>query len=176
MEPEEVVPPEHTEPGPEALVTDDADLLPIPPPVATPEPTLQAASTPALPVPVVAQETTKEEPEHLARGGNYPSLYDTKATTVVAIVLGVLIVGAIQYHVNRIFSTAKSEHRALTHFVVSMVALVVGAYLCDLIVSGPDTSLLMPSEKETILSFTKDTCLMVFSYYFGTKAAGNKED
>ena len=106
-----------------------------------------------------------------ARGREYPSLYDTKATTVLAILLGVAIVGGIQYMVNRIFTVARDEHRALTHFVVSMVALIIGAFICDLLISGPDTSLLSANEKSTILGFTKDTALMIFAYYFGTKSA-----
>jgi hypothetical protein len=104
-------------------------------------------------------------------GREYPSLYDTKATTVLAIVLGVGIVGGIQFMVNRIFMAARDEHRALTHFVVSMVALIIGAFICDLLISGPDTSLLSANEKSTILAFTKDTALMIFAYYFGTKSA-----
>ncbi len=101
----------------------------------------------------------------------YPSLYDTKATTVIAILFGIAIIGGIQIVVSRIFTVTKDAHRALTHFTVSMVALIVGAYLTDLIISGPDTSLLAPSEKATILDFIKSTCLMVFAYFFGTKAA-----
>lgn len=106
----------------------------------------------------------------------YPSLYDTKATTVVAIVFGIVIIGGIQYMVHRMFAATKNEHKALTQFVTSMVALVIGAYLCDLIVSGPATSLMTTHEHDTILSFTKDTCLMVFAYYFGTKAGPTPPD
>ena len=118
--------------------------------------------------PVVAS-TVKEDA--LIPGHAYPSLYDSKSTTIIAIVMGMIIIGGIQLIVSRIFSVTKDSHRALTHFVVSMVALVVGAYLTDLIISGPDTSLLAPSEKATILDFIKSTCLMVFAYFFGTKAA-----
>jgi hypothetical protein len=46
----------------------------------------------------------------------------------------------------------------------------VGVYIADLLIAGPDTSLLSDSEHDTILNFIKDTCLMVFSYYFGLKA------
>jgi len=118
--------------------------------------------------PVAAATLEVSEARH---GREYPSLYDTKATTVLAIVLGVGIVGGIQFMVNRIFTSAKDDHRALTHFVVSMVALIIGAFICDLLISGPDTSLLSAHEKGTILAFTKDTALMIFAYYFGTKSA-----
>jgi hypothetical protein len=127
-----------------------------------------APSAEAVPVAPVAETVEVSEARH---GREYPSLYDTKATTVLAIVLGVAIVGGIQFMVNRIFTSAKDDHRALTHFVVSMVALIIGAFICDLLISGPDTSLLSTNEKSTILAFTKDTALMIFAYYFGTKSA-----
>ena len=100
----------------------------------------------------------------------YPSLYDSTATTIVAIFLGVGIIAGIQFTVNRIFRGAKDEYAALTHFVVSMVALVVGAYMVDTLIAGPGTSLLSDDERMLVLHFIKDTCLMVFAYYFGLKA------
>lgn len=99
----------------------------------------------------------------------YPSLYDSTATTIVAVVLGLGIIVGIQSFVARMFARARDEYAALTQFVVSMVALVVGAYLVDLVISGPDTSLLSASEKATILDFVKGTCGLVFGYYFGSR-------
>jgi len=101
---------------------------------------------------------------------DYPSLYDTKATTVLAILMGIAIVGGVQIGVARIFATAKTEHHALTHFVTAMVGLVLGVYVCDMLIAGPTTELLGEQERVTILAFIKDTCLMVFAYYFGTRA------
>jgi hypothetical protein len=103
----------------------------------------------------------------------YSSLYDTKATTVAAILFGVLIVGGIQYIVARMYAHAKNEQEYLTRFVTALVALVMGAYIADLLIAGPDTSLLSPEEHLTILGFVKDVCLMVFAYFFGTKSASN---
>jgi len=102
----------------------------------------------------------------------YSSLYDTKATTVAAILFGVLIVGGIQYIVARMYQNAKNEQEYLTRFVTALVALVMGAYIADLLIAGPDTSLLSPEEHLTILGFVKDVCLMVFAYFFGTKSGG----
>ena len=98
------------------------------------------------------------------------SLYDTRSTTVIAILIGVAIVGSVQYGVARIFATSKTEHHALTHFVTAMVGLVMGVYVCDMLIAGPSTELLGEQERITILAFIKDTCLMVFAYYFGTRA------
>lgn len=134
-----------------------------------------AADAPAVApeAPVEAHEVAPDAPEHAARGGMYPSLYDTKATTIVAVILGFGFIVGVQYLIERIFREAKDIHHALTRFVVSMVALLVAAYLCDLIISGPDTSLLADSEKASILDFVKATALMIFSYFFGVKSAGS---
>jgi hypothetical protein len=120
-----------------------------------------------IPVPVV------EAPVHHEPTGprTYASLYDSQATTVAAILFGVLIVGGIQFIVARMYQHAKNEQEYLTRFVTALVALVMGAYIADLLIAGPDTSLLSPEEHLTILGFVKDVCLMVFAYFFGTKSA-----
>lgn len=100
----------------------------------------------------------------------YPSLYDSTPTTILAIVFGISIVGGIQLLVKRLWATATSEHVYLTRFVTTLVALIVGCYIADLLIAGPDTSLLSDNEKTLILTFVKDTALMIFSYYFGLKA------
>jgi uncharacterized protein YacL len=101
---------------------------------------------------------------------NYPSLYDDKGTTLAAIALGFFIVGSIQFAISRMYVSAKNEQEYLTRFVTSLVALVIGAYIADLLIAGPDTSLLSDEEHTIILHFIKDVCLMVFAYFFGTKA------
>lgn len=106
----------------------------------------------------------------------YPSLYDSRSTTVVAVFLGLVIVGGIQYLVHRIHRESRTQHGALTRFVTMMVALVLGAYMADLLIAGPQTSLLDDEEHRTILGFVKDICLMVFSYYFGTRANAASDD
>jgi hypothetical protein len=106
----------------------------------------------------------------------YPSLYDSTWTTFAAIVFGVIIVGAVQTLVVKMYSTAKSEHDYLTRFVTSLVALIVGCYIADLLIAGPSTQLLSPDEKTLILTFVKDTALMIFSYYFGLKAQTPSSD
>ena len=86
------------------------------------------------------------------------------------------IVGAIQALVIRMYATAKSEHDYLTRFVTSLVAIIVGCYVADLLIAGPSTELLTAGEKTLILTFIKDTALMIFSYYFGLKAQTPKDD
>jgi len=103
----------------------------------------------------------------------YPSLYDSTTTTILAIVFGIFIVGSIQLLVKRLWATATSEHVYLTRFVTTLVALIVGCYIADLLIAGPDTSLLSDEEHTIILGFVKDVCLMVFAYFFGTKANSN---
>lgn len=117
-------------------------------------------------------ETYNEGREVLTHNGerHYPSLYDGVGTTVAAIFFGILIVGAVQAMVIKMYSTAKSEHDYLTRFVTSLVAMIVGCYIADLLIAGPSTQLLSGNEKTLILTFVKDTALMIFSYYFGLKA------
>lgn len=119
--------------------------------------------------------TYMEKPELPVGARQYPSLYDGTSTTIVAVVLGIGIVGAIQALVIRMYATAKSEHDYLTRFVTSLVAIVVGCYVADLLIAGPSTELLTGAEKTLILSFIKDTAIMIFSYYFGLKAQTPKE-
>jgi phosphotransferase system glucose/maltose/N-acetylglucosamine-specific IIC component len=117
-------------------------------------------------------ETTTAARTVLTHDGErvYPSLYDGTWTTFAAIVFGVIIVGSVQALVVKMYSSAKSEHDYLTRFVTSLVAMIVGCYIADLLIAGPSTELLTPNEKSMILSFVKDTALMIFSYYFGLKA------
>lgn len=161
MEPVVEIPAAHDAPAPVEAIP--APEVPAPVEAATP-----------VAAPAAATEDTAAATVNVpvASVKDYPSLYDTKSTTVVAILLGILIIGGIQVMVHRMFAAHKNEHKALTQFVTSMVALVIGAYLCDLIVSGPATSLMTAHEHNTILAFVKDVCLMVFAYYFGTKAGG----
>ena len=100
----------------------------------------------------------------------YPSLYDTLPTTIAAIAIGVGIIGGIQWTVRKIFSKEKADHRALTQFVTSMFALIVGVWIADKLIAGPTADLIDPGESAQLLTFIKDITLMVFSYYFGTKA------
>lgn len=100
----------------------------------------------------------------------YPSLYDTLPTTIAAIAIGVGIIGGIQWTVRKIFAKEKADHKALTQFVTSMFALIVGVWIADKLIAGPSTELLEASESSQLLTFIKDITLMVFSYYFGTKA------
>jgi len=106
----------------------------------------------------------------------YPSLYDTKGTTVVAILLGIAIIAAIQVHVARMFSHAKNETSALAQFVMSMMAIIIGVFVVDTVISGPDTSLLSASEKASVMELIRANVALVFGYYFGSKVAQAKTD
>jgi uncharacterized protein YneF (UPF0154 family) len=106
----------------------------------------------------------------------YPSLYDTLPTTIAAIAIGVGIIGGIQWTVRKIFTKEKADHKALTQFVTSMFALIVGVWIADKLIAGPSTELLESDESSQLLTFIKDITLMVFSYYFGTKAQVPAED
>ena len=101
----------------------------------------------------------------------FSSLYDSQNGTFVAITFGMAVVVVVQVLVNRIFGKAKTMIEALTFFATSMVAFLVAIYLCDLLIAGPEVTLLREGERAQIVGFVKDICLMVFAYFFGTKSA-----
>lgn len=142
-----------------------------------PAPMVEVPPAPPMPVEAVQAElAAAPAPELHLDKRSYPSLYDSTATTLAAVLLGFAIVAAVQGLVLKLYSSSKGEHVYLTRFVTAMVALIVGAYLADLLIAGPDTSLLSDADHTLILTFLKDTCLMVFSYYFGLKAQAPKEE
>jgi uncharacterized protein YneF (UPF0154 family) len=137
-------------------------------PIATPEPVLELKIE-DLPPSGAGMNEVIQVPS-AAEAKVYPSLYDTIPTTIAAIAIGVGIIGGIQWTVRKIFSSEKMEHKALTQFVTAMFALIVGVWIADKLIAGPSTELLLPEESTQLLTFIKDITLMVFSYYFGTKA------
>jgi|LauGreDrversion4_2_1035121.scaffolds.fasta_scaffold02246_4 hypothetical protein len=160
---------------PTAVPVEHNPLVEGAPPIASAEATAAAQAgaqapeeNPAVPAPAEAVALQVNEGEDAGR--EYPSLYDSKGTTVVAVLLGVSIVAAIQYAIIRMYTTAKTEQIYLTRFVTALVGLVMGAYIADLLIAGPDTSLLTDEEHTLILGFVKDIALMIFAYYFGTKS------
>jgi hypothetical protein len=153
--------------------------VPVAPVAAPVEVAPDDGATTAAPIPPTAEIPPPfaytEKPDAPVGERQYPSLYDGTGTTVLAVVLGIAIVGAIQALVFKMYSTAKSEHDYLTRFVTALVAIVVGCYVADLLIAGPSTELLAQEEKTVILSFIKDTAIMIFSYYFGLKAQTPKD-
>lgn len=139
-----------------------------------------STEAPATEAPQPAQETTQSAPSAvttaetitLDKDGDkiYPSLYDSIPTTFGAILIGAGIIGGIQWMVRKIFATERQEHKALTQFVTAMFALIVGVWIADKIIAGPTANIIDPTESKELLTFIKDITLMVFSYYFGTKA------
>ena len=121
---------------------------------------------------VIVEQPTAEVATVDASGA-FSSLYDTQAGTITAIAFGLAVVVVVQVLVARIFSGTKTMVEALTFFAVSMVAVLVAVYLCDLLIAGPDVLLLREGERSSIVSFVQDICLMTFAYFFGTKNASN---
>lgn len=134
------------------LDTGTTDAAPVEAPVAAPVAVPLTVATESAPAPFV-------------------SLYDNASTSILAVVLGIVIVGGVQWIGALSFRGGVSEHRALTRFVTTMVAIMVGVYVSDMLIAGPTAELLAESERLAILSFVKDTALMIFAFYFGTKSA-----
>lgn len=139
------------EPTPQEQVADDAN-----------QPAVEAWEQPAIEQTTVAVDN--------AGVRQYPSLYDSYGSTMIAIVFAVVIVSSVIGLVQYIYRKAASDHSALTQFVTTMFALIAGVFVADKIVAGPSTELLDAQESLKVLEFIQQTCLMVFAYYFGTKA------
>lgn len=103
--------------------------------------------------------------------GPFRSLYESFAGTMTAVALGIFIIISIQFVVGRIFNAKRTMSDSLTTFATAMVAVLVGIYVCDLLIAGPEVMLLRESERTTIVTFIKDISLMCFSYYFGSKTS-----
>ena len=130
-------------------------------------------------VPLVTDDAVLLEeiaPTEMPTVDGFSSLYDTQGGTIAAISFGLGVVVVVQLLVARIFSRAKSMTEALTFFATAMVAFLVAVYLCDLLIAGPDVLLLRAGEREAIVGFVTDTCLMVFAYFFGTRSNGASND
>jgi hypothetical protein len=100
----------------------------------------------------------------------FSSLYHSESGTYAAILAGLFIVTMVQLGVVRIFRTTRTMIEALTFFATSMVAFLVAVFLCDLLIAGAEVSLLADGERAAIVGFVKDICLMVFAYFFGSRA------
>jgi len=137
----------------------EAPVVPVEAPATVPLEALVEAVPVEAPVPAEAPSAP------------FSSLYYTPTGTLAAIICGMAILVVVQIKVARIFGSAKSIIEALTYFATSMVAVLVGIYICDLLIAGPDVMLLREGERNSIVNFVKDTCLMVFAYFFGTKSA-----
>ena len=133
--------------------------------------------SPVVPEPVAAPVVVEPVAEPVASrtevsplpAGPFHSLYQSFGGTLTAVTLGVLIIIGIQFVVGRIFNSARTMSDSLTTFATAMVAVLVGIYVCDLLIAGPEIMLLREAERTTIVTFIKDISLMCFSYYFGSK-------
>ena len=80
----------------------------------------------------------------------------------------------MQYVVHRIYATAKTPHDALTQFATKMVALIIAVFIADVLLAGPDTSLLSDQDHSSIIDFVRQTVLMVFSFFFGRSTVSSE--
>jgi hypothetical protein len=136
--------------------------VPLPAPAEVDAPVAPVESVASVAVTVASEPTAP-----------FSSLYHSAEGTLAAITAGVIIIVAVQVKVARIFKTAHNVIEALTYFATSMVAILVGIYVCDLLIAGPQVFLLREGERSAIVGFIKDTCLLVFAYFFGTKTASS---
>jgi hypothetical protein len=128
------------------------------------EPVVEPIAAPVAAEPVAARTEVSALP-----AGPFHSLYQTFGGTLTAVTLGLIIIVGIQIIVSRVFNATRTMSDSLTTFATSMVAVLVAIYVCDLLIAGPEVTLLREAERTTIVTFIKDISLMCFSYYFGSK-------
>ena len=138
------------------------------------EPVAEPVAAPVVAEPVAATPVNARTEVSALPAGIFHSLYQTFGGTLTAVALGMLIIVGIQFVVGRIFNSSRTMSDSLTTFATAMVAILVGIYVCDLLIAGPEVMLLREAERTTIVTFIKDISLMCFSYYFGSKTT-NKE-
>jgi hypothetical protein len=143
----------------------DSEVVPDP----APESVASAVGEPVA-EPVASRTEVSSLP-----AGPFHSLYQSFGGTLTAVALGILIIIGIQFVVGRIFNEKRTMSDSLTTFATAMVAVLVGIYVCDLLIAGPQVMLLREAERTTIVTFIKDISLMCFSYYFGSKTKESKE-
>jgi len=136
-----------------------------------PEPVAEPVAAPVVAEPVIAESDAARPEVSSLPAGPFHSLYQTFGGTLTAVSLGMLIIVGIQMVVSRVFSGARTMSDSLTTFATAMVAVLVGIYVCDLLIAGPEVMLLREAERTTIVTFIKDISLMCFSYYFGSKTS-----
>jgi len=88
---------------------------------------------------------------------------------VAGVLLGLMIIGAIVYSINKMFSNATQD--VLVRFIIMVFGALVGIFIVDKVVAFK-RNLLDPELSKELFQLIKTLILMIFSYYFGTQKSG----
>ena len=85
---------------------------------------------------------------------------------IIGIVIGIAIIAASLYFVNRLFRNDTQE--ILVKFILLVFTALVALYIVDKLVAFR-IELLPEEQNRELFDLIKTLVLMIFSYYFGTK-------
>ena len=85
---------------------------------------------------------------------------------VAGILLGLAVIGASVYFVNRLFASHTQE--ILVRFILLVFTSLVALFIVDKVVAW-QVKLLSEEQNSQLFDLIKTLVLMIFSYYFGTK-------
>ena len=92
---------------------------------------------------------------------------------IMGILMGLGFIAGSVYWVNKTF--AKSTKDMLVRFVLTIFTALVALFIVDKTVAFK-VALLGPDLSAQLFELIKTLTLMIFSYYFGTKNSGRKEE
>jgi len=85
---------------------------------------------------------------------------------VTGILLGLAVIGASVYFVNRLFASHTQE--ILVRFILLVFTSLVALFIVDKVIAW-QVKLLSEEQNSQLFDLIKTLVLMIFSYYFGTK-------
>ena len=85
---------------------------------------------------------------------------------VAGILLGLVVIGASVYFVNRLFASDTQE--ILVRFILLVFTSLVALFIVDKVIAW-QVKLLSEEQNSQLFDLIKTLVLMIFSYYFGTK-------
>ncbi len=85
---------------------------------------------------------------------------------VAGILLGLAVIGASVYFVNRLFASHTQE--ILVRFILLVFTSLVALFIVDKVIAW-QVKLLSDEQNSQLFDLIKTLVLMIFSYYFGTK-------
>jgi hypothetical protein len=92
-------------------------------------------------------------------------------TMIAGILLGLTLIVASVYFVNKIF--VKETKDVLVRFVILVFTSLVALFIVDKVIAFK-IKLLPDEQNNQLFDLIKTLVLMIFSYYFGTKTTDKK--
>lgn len=92
---------------------------------------------------------------------------------ILAVIMGMTFITLCVYYVNKLFINQTKE--ILVRFILLVFASLVGVFIVDKVIAFK-INLLSEQQNDDLFDLIKTLTLMIFSYYFGTQKAENKNE